>query len=157
MVKNKYSLPLISKLIAQLYRTKYFTKLDICWGFNNIQIKPGDEWKATFCTNHGLFKPLVIFFGMTNGPAIFQTIMNNIFQDLITEGIVVVYLDDILIFTRTVKEHTKAIWQMLEILVEHKLCLYPEKCEFQKEQIKYLGLVVSENKVSMDPVKVAEV
>ena len=98
-----------------------------------------------------------MFFGMTNSPAIFQTIINNIFRDLIAEEIVVVYLDDILIFTRTVKQYTKAIWKVLEILAEYKLYLYLEKCEFQKERIKYLGLVVLENKVSMDPIKVAEV
>jgi len=69
-VKNKYSLLLISELISQLYRARYFTKLDVCWGFNNICIKPRDEWKAAFQTNQGLFEPLVMFFGMTNSPAI---------------------------------------------------------------------------------------
>jgi len=76
---------------------------------------------------------LVIFFEMTNSPATFQTIINNIFQDLIVEGIMVVYLDDILIFTRTEEEHTKAIRQVLQVLQENKLFLYPEKCEFCKE------------------------
>jgi len=83
--------------------------------------------------------------------------MNNIFWDLIAEGIMVVYLDDILIFTRTEEKHAKAIKRVLQVLQEHKLFLRPEKCEFCKEQIKYLGLVISENKVSMDPVKVAGV
>jgi len=78
-VKNKYSLPLISQLVLQLHRAKYFTKLDVHWGFNNICIKPGDEWKAAFQTNRGLFEPLVIFFGMTNSLATFQTMMNDIF------------------------------------------------------------------------------
>jgi len=108
-VKNKYSLPLISKLVSQLRGARYFTKLDVQWGFNNVRIKPGDEWKAAFRTNRGLFEPLVMFFSMTNSPATFQTMMNNIFQDLIAEGIMVVYLDDILIFTRTEEEHAKAI------------------------------------------------
>jgi len=83
--------------------------------------------------------------------------MNNIFQDLIAEGIMVVYLDDILIFTRMEEEHAKAIRQVLQVLQEHKLFLRPEKCEFYKERIKYLGLVISENEVSMDLVKVAGV
>jgi len=78
-VKNKYSLPLISQLVLQLHGAKYFTKLDVHWGFNNICIKPGDEWKAAFQTNRGLFEPLVIFFGMTNSLATFQTMMNDIF------------------------------------------------------------------------------
>ena len=91
---------------------------------------------------------------MTNSPATFQTIMNDIFQDLIAEGIMVVYLDDILIFTRMEEEHAKAIRWVLQILQENKLFLYPEKCKFCKKRIKYLGLVILENEVSMDPVKV---
>jgi len=78
-VKNKYPLPLISKLISQLCRARYFTKLDVHWGFNNVCIKPGDKWKVAFQTNRGLFEPLVMFFGMTNSLATFQTMMNNIF------------------------------------------------------------------------------
>jgi len=108
-VKNKYPLPLISELVSQLRRARYFTKLDVCWGFNNVRIKPGDEWKVAFRTNQGLFEPLVMFFGMTNSLATFQTIMNDIFQNLIAEGIVVVYLDDILIFTKTEEEHAQAV------------------------------------------------
>jgi len=108
-VKNKYPLPLISELVSQLRRARYFTKLDVCWGFNNIRIKPGDEWKAAFRTNRGLFEPLVMFFGMTNSPATFQTIMNDIFWNLIAEGIVVVYLDNILIFTKMEEEHMQAV------------------------------------------------
>jgi len=104
-VKNRYPLPLISELVSQLRGARYFTKLDVRWGFNNVRIKPRDEWKAAFCTNHGLFEPLVMFFGMTNSPAIFQTMMNNVFRTVIAEGIVVVYLDDILIFTKTEEEH----------------------------------------------------
>jgi len=157
MVKNKYPLPLISELVSQLRGARYFTKLDVRWGFNNVCIKPRDEWKAAFQTNRGLFEPLVMFFGMTNSLATFQTMMNDIFWDLIVEGIMVVYLDDILIFTRTEEEHVKAIGRVLQILQEHKLFFRPEKCEFCKERIKYLGLVISENEVSMDPVKVTGV
>ena len=102
----------------------------------------------------GLFEPLVMFFGMTNSSAIFQTMINDIFRDLIVEGIMVVYLDNILIFTKTEEEHAKAIRWVLQVLQENKLFLHPKKCEFCKERIKYLGLVISENEVSMDPVKV---
>ena len=156
-VKNRYPLPLISELVSQLHRARYFTKLDVRWGFNNVRIKPRDEWKAAFHTNRGLFKPLVMFFGMTNSPATFQTMMNDIFRTLIAEGIVVVYLDDILIFTKTEEEHEQAVWRVLEVLMEHKLFLRLEKCEFHRKQIEYLGLVISENKVELDPVKVARV
>jgi len=156
-VKNKYPLLLISELVSQLRGAKYFTKLDIRWGFNNVRIKPGDEWKVAFRTNRGLFEPLVMFFGMTNSPAIFQTMMNDIFQNLIVEGIVVVYLNDILIFTKMEEEHVQAVRWVLQVLKENKLFLRLEKCEFYKQQIKYLGLVILENEVSMDPVKVAGV
>jgi len=156
-VKNRYPLPLISELISQLHGARYFTKLDIRWDFNNVCIKPGDEWKAAFRTNCGLFEPLVMFFGMTNSPATFQTMMNDIFRTVIAEEIVVVYLDDILIFTKTEEEHERAVWRVLEILTEHKLFLHLEKCEFHWKQIEYLGLVISENKVAMDPVKVTGV
>ena len=109
MVKNKYPLPLISELVSQLHRARYFTKLDVCWSFNNVRIKPGDEWKVAFRTNRDLFEPLVMFFEMTNSPATFQTIMNDIFRNLIAESIVVVYLDNILIFTKTEEEHAQAV------------------------------------------------
>jgi len=156
-IKNRYPLPLISELVSQLRRAKYFTKLDVRWGFNNVHIKPGDEWKAAFRTNHSLFEPLIMFFGMTNSPATFQTMMNDIFRTLIAKGIIVVYLDDILIFTRTEEEHEQAVRRVLEVLAEHKLFLCLEKCEFHQKEIEYLGLVISENKVVMDPVKVAGV
>ena len=106
-VKNCYPLPIISELINQLQGVKYFTKLDIRWGYNNVHIKKGDKWKAAFRTNCGLFEPLVMFFGITNSPATFQTMMNEIFQDLIMEGHVCMYLDDILIFTETLEEHQR--------------------------------------------------
>jgi len=83
--------------------------------------------------------------------------MNNIFQTIIAEEIIVVYLDDILIFMKMEKEHERAVQRVLEILAEHKLFLHPEKCKFHRKQIEYLGLVISENKVVMDPVKVAGV
>jgi len=156
-VKNKYPLPLISELMSQLHRARYFTKLDVRLGFNNVCIKSGDEWKVAFQTNQGLFEPLVMFFGMTNSPATFQTMMNNIFWNLIVEGIMVVYLDDILIFTKTKEEHKQVVRRVLQVLKENKLFLRPEKCEFCKQRIEYLGLVISENEVSMDPVKVAGV
>ena len=120
-------------------------------------MKEGDEWKAAFRTNRSLYEPLVMFFGLTNSPATFQTMMDGIFEDLISEGVVVVYLDDILIFTKTLEEHRKVVRKVLEILREHGLSLKPEKCEFEKTSIEYLGVIISHDLVNMDPVKVAEV
>jgi len=100
---------------------------------------------------------LVMFFGITNSSTTFQTMINNVFRTVIVEGIIVVYLDNILIFMKTEEEHEQAVQRVLEILMEHKLFLCPEKCEFYQKQIKYLGLVISENKVAIGPVKVAGV
>ena len=88
-----------------MQKAKYFTKLDVQWGYNNVWVREGDEWKAAFHTNCSLFEPLVMFFSLMNSPATFQTMMDDIFRDLVNEGSVCVYLDDILIFTRTMKEH----------------------------------------------------
>ena len=156
-MKNKYPLPLISKLINKLQGAQYFTKLDVRWGFNNVCMKEGDKWKAAFQTNRGLYEPLVMFFGLTNSPATFQTMMDGIFEDLISEGVVVVYLDDILIFTKTLDEHRKVIRRVMELLQQHGLSLKLEKCEFEETSVEYLGVIVSHNSVKMDPAKVARV
>ena len=156
-IKNRYPLPLISELIGQLRGARYFTKLDVRWGYNNVRMKGGDEWKAAFRTNRGLFEPLVMFFGLTNSPATFQTMMNEIFQDLVMEGVVCVYIDDILIFTKTLEEHRRVTRMVLDRLREHKLYLKPEKCEFEKTRIEYLGVIISHGQVEMDPVKIAGV
>ena len=98
-VKNHYPLPLIQELIDKLKHSRYFTKMDIHWGYNNIRSMEGNEWKAAFRTNRGLFEPTVMFFGLTNSPATFQTFTNHILRGEIIAGHVIVYLDDILIFT----------------------------------------------------------
>jgi hypothetical protein len=121
--KNRYPLPLIDDLIHPLKGAHYFTKLDVCWGYNNVRIRKGDKWKAAFRTNRGLFEPLFMYFGLTNSPATFQTMMNEIFQDLITEGVVSIYLDDILIFTNSLEEHHRITCLILDRMHEHKLYL----------------------------------
>ena len=108
-VKNQYPLLLISKLIDKLKNAKYYTNLNIQWEYNNIRMKEGDKWKAVFRTNRGLLKPLVMFFGLCNSPVTFQTMMNHIFRDLINKGKVVVYMDNIMIFTKTLDEHRQIV------------------------------------------------
>src|ERR1700749_3853067 len=95
-----------------------------------------------------------MFFGLTNSPATFQTMMNNILRELVKEGHVVIYLDDILIFTDSLEQHRKIVRRVLEILQNHKLYLKPEKCEFERTEIEYLGVIVSHNSMKMDPVKI---
>src|SRR5882724_11233804 len=121
-----------------------------------MRITDGDEWKAAFWTKQGLFEPLVIFFGLTNSPAIFQTMMNDIFRELINEQVVVIYMDDILIFGgQTKKEHHTIVVWVLDIICRHQLYLKAEKCTFGQPTVEYLGLVLLEGHVEMDPVKVA--
>ena len=115
-IKNKYPLPLITELVNALQNAKYFTKLDVRWGYNNVRIKVGDEFKAAFRTNRGLFEPLVMFFGLTNSPATFQTMMNKIFHVKIHTGHVLIYLDDILIFDNDLKQHHKHVREVMERL-----------------------------------------
>jgi hypothetical protein len=127
------------------------------WGYNNVHIREDDEWKAAFCMNRGLFEPLVMYFGLTNSLATFQTMMNEIFQDLITKGIISVYLDNILIFTNSMEEHRQITRLVLDRMHGRKLYLRPEKCGFEQTRIEYLGVIISHNKVEMDPVKIAGV
>jgi hypothetical protein len=155
--KDRYLLPLIDDLIHRLKDVRYFTELDIHWGYNNVCIHEGDEWKATFCTNRGLFEPLVMYFDLTNNPATFQTMMNEIFQDLITKGVVSIYLNDILIFTNSMEEHHRITRLMLNHMHEHKLYLRPEKCKLEQTRIEYLGIIISHKKMEMDLVKIAGV
>src|SRR5882724_6023045 len=105
-MKNTYPLPLFPDILNKVSKAKakYFTKLDVHWGYNNVHIKEGDECKATFLMNQGLFEPLVMFFGLMNSPATFQMMMNDIFKELIDEGVVTIYIDNILTFGGQTKE-----------------------------------------------------
>jgi hypothetical protein len=141
-IRNSSPLPLIGQLIDKLQGARYFTKMDVRWGFSNICIKDGDQWKAAFKTPIGLFKPMVMYFGLCNSPATFQTMMNHLFKDLINRDVVVVYMDNILIFTQDQEEHRQVTKEVLQILKDNNLYLKPKKCEFEKEKIKYLGLVI---------------
>src|SRR5882672_9210924 len=114
-VKNTYPLPLIPNILNTVSGAKaqYFTKPDVQLGYNNVRLKDRDEWKAAFLMNQGLFEPLVMFFSLTNSPATFQTMMNNIFQELIDKGVIVIYMDDI---GQTKEEHHAIIVWVLDIL-----------------------------------------
>jgi Reverse transcriptase (RNA-dependent DNA polymerase) len=133
--------------------SKYFTKLDVHWGYNNEWIRKGDEWKAAFKTNKGLFEPTVIFFGMCNSPATFQAMMDDIFMTMIDNRLVIVYMDNILIFANTKEELEQITKLVLEKLQEHDLFLKAKKCEFCQTRIEYLGMIIEEGKISMDAVK----
>jgi Reverse transcriptase (RNA-dependent DNA polymerase)/RNase H-like domain found in reverse transcriptase len=153
MVKNAYSLPLILEIMDKLKGAKYFSNFDIQWGYNNVQIRSGDEWKATFKTNWALYKPTVTFFGMCNSPATFQAMMDEIFKKEIKEDLIIVYMDDILAFSKTIDGLKKIKWIILEKAREYNLYFKAKKRKFRKPKIEYLGLVVKEGKLAMDPTK----
>jgi Reverse transcriptase (RNA-dependent DNA polymerase)/RNase H-like domain found in reverse transcriptase len=153
MVKIFYPLPLILEIMDKLEGAKYFTKLDVHWGYNNVRIRKGDEWKAAFKMNKGLFEPTMMFFGMCNSPATFQAMMDDIFMTMIDNRLVIVYMDDILIFADTKEELEKMTKLVLEKLREHDLFLKAKKCEFCQMRIEYLGMIIEKKKISMDAVK----
>jgi hypothetical protein len=153
-IRNRYPLPLVPDIMSRVAGAKYFTKLDVRWGYNNVRIREGDEWKAAFRTNRGLYEPLVMFFGLCNSPATFQTMMNDLFRELIEEGVVAIYMDDILIFSKTLEEHRQVVNRVLQILQNNKLYLKPDKCIFEVNKVEFLGLILSENQVEMDPIKI---
>ena len=108
-----------------------------------------------FITNHGLFEPTVMFFGLTNSPATFQTMMNTIFAKEIAEGWLIIYMDNILIATKDdIQFHEKCVHRMLEKLEKHNLYLKPEKCAFEQHKIEFLGVILENGMVQMDPAKV---
>jgi Reverse transcriptase (RNA-dependent DNA polymerase) len=154
-IKNRYPLPLIPELINQVKGATLFLKFNIQWGYNNVQIKEGDEWKAAFITNQGLFEPRVMFFGLTNSPATFQTMMNKIFATELREGWVSIYMDDILVHTNSdLPKHRECVHRILDKLKRHDLYLKPKKCLFEKDQVEFLRVVLKGGTIQMDPTKI---
>jgi hypothetical protein len=154
--KNVYPLPRQDDLMAQLQGATIFTKLDLRWGYNNVRIKEGDEYKTAFQTKYGLFETLVMPFGLTNAPAAFQHFMNDTFRDMLDTK-VVIYLDDILIFSKNQEDHEKDVKEVLRRLAENQLFCKLSKCSFHVDTVDYLGLVISPQGISMEEKKVQAV
>ena len=126
-VKNNYPLPLITDLVDSMGNKRVFTKMDLRWGYNNVRIKEGDEWKVVFTTHVGSYEPVVMLFGMTNSPATFQDMMNEILRDMINEGKVTAFVDDVLIGMETEEGHDELVEEVLKRLEENDLYVKPEK------------------------------
>src|SRR6266702_3390949 len=160
-IQNQYPLPLIVDLIQDLNNAHIYMKLDIRWGYNNVRIREGDEKKAAFKTRYGLFEPTVMYFGLTNSPATFQTMMNFIYRDIILKheplGTTIrVYMDDISIATHTnLDDHQRAVHDVLKVAQLHDLYFKPEKCLFNSSFIYYLGIILEKVVTQMDPAKIA--
>jgi len=160
-IRNQYPLPLITDLIRDLSNAHIYTKLDVRWGYNNVRIREGDEKKAAFKTRYSLFEPTVMYFGLTNSPATFQTMMNFIYRDTILKheplGTTIrVYMDDIGIATRTnLDDHHHAVYDVLHVAQLHDLYFKPEKCLFDAPSMDYLGVILEKGVTHMDPAKIA--
>jgi hypothetical protein len=152
-IKNSYPLPLPLTLIARLHNAKYFMKMDVHSGYNNIWIHLDDRWKAAFTTEFGLFEPNIMFFGLCNSPTMFQAYMNWTFQQEINEGWLIIYMDNILIFSKMLEEHQLQTRQILETIQKEKLFLKPEKCTFSAQKVEYLSMIIKPSHIKMDPAK----
>jgi len=149
-IKDKTPLPLIGEVIDKLKEAKYFNKLDLIWGYNNVWIKEGDEWKATFLTNKGLFELQVMYFGLCNSPGTFQRMINSIFRELLHEGVLANYIDDFVIPAKTMKELEERTIRFLKIAEKHNLCFKQSKCDFDMEEIPILGVIVDKGQIKME-------
>ncbi|QRW26583.1 Retrotransposable element Tf2 protein [Rhizoctonia solani] len=154
--KDIYPLPRQDDLMAKLRHAKIFSKLDLRWGYNNVQIKEGDKWKTAFQTKYGLFEYLVMPFGLTNAPAAFQHFINNLFRDLI-DITIVIYLDNILIFSEDPKDRPTHVREVLSCLMKNQLFCKLSKCHFHVTTVDYLGIVISPAGFSMDQKKIKAV
>jgi len=153
-IKNNYPLPLISDVLENIGTKKLFTKMDLRWEYNNVRIKEGDEWKAAFMTLEGSFEPTVIFFGLTNFPATFQAMMNELLRDLINTGKVAVFIDDVIVGTETEEGHDELVAEVIKRLEENDLYMKPEKCKWKVREVDFLGVVIGPEGIKMEKEKV---
>ena len=142
-------------LIDSIGKEKVFTKIDLRWGYNNVRIKEGDEWKAAFSMPEGSFEPTVMFFGLTNSPAAFQAMINDLLKDLVVEENVAVFIDDdVMIATETKEGHDEIVEEVLRRLEENDLFVKPEKCVWKVREVGFLGVIIGEDGVRMEKEKV---
>ena len=151
--KNRYPLPLIPETLDRLRTAKLFTALDLRGAYNLLRVAPGDEWKTAFRTRYGLFECMVVPFGLTNAPASFQHLMNDILRDVL-DVTVTCYLDDILIFSDVVEDHPLHVRDVLTRLLSNGLYVKAEKCHFSVTEVDYLGYRISTSGIGLSPSKV---
>ncbi|KAI2656666.1 Retrotransposon-like protein 1 [Labeo rohita] len=152
-VKYRYPLPLVPSALEQLRTARIFTKLDLRSAYNLVRIRAGDEWKTAFSTTSGHYEYRVMPFGLANSPSCFQAFINDVFRDMLNRW-VIVYIDDILVYSNSYSEHVKHVRTVLQRLISHQLYAKEEKCDFHKDKISFLVYIISSEGVAMDERKV---
>jgi len=153
-INNRYPLLLLQETLMRLSKTKYFTTLDIRGAYNLVRMAEGEEWKTAFQMRYGLFESLVMPFRLTNAPSDFKALINDVLRAYL-DDFCTAFLNDIFIYSNTLKEHKKQVYKVLKALSDAGLHLKPEKCHFHKQEVKYLGFIITTNGIRMDPEKVS--
>lgn len=156
MIPNQYPLPLMQELQDQIQGAQWFTKTDLKNGFHLICIRDGDEWKSAFRTQYSLYEFMFMPFGLTNTPATFQDTTYHIFWDMIDLGLLA-YMDELLVYAKTVEERDKIVREVLKRLRENKLAVSPDKCVWCTTEVEFLGYLVCRNGIKMSPAKIEAV
>jgi hypothetical protein len=151
-IKNKFPMPIIEEILDELHGAKYFTKLDMKSGYHQVRMKEEDEFKTAFKTHHGHYQFKVMPFGLTNAPSTFQCLMNEILQPFLRK-FVMVFLDDILIYSDTLTQHVEHLRKVLIVLHTNQIFLKFSKCSFAQQSLEYLGHIIYVGGVATDPSK----
>ncbi|KAK1682387.1 hypothetical protein QYE76_043235 [Lolium multiflorum] len=155
-IKNKYPLPKIEDLFDQMNGARVFSKIDLRTGYHQLKVRESDIPKTAFTTRYGLFEYTVMSFGLTNAPAYFMNLMNKVFMKYL-DKFVVVFIDDILIYSKNEEEHAEHLRIVLGTLRDHQLYAKFSKCEFWLKEVGFLGHVISAGGVSVDPSKIQSI